>query len=102
MSRWYNDAWLRLTSRTMLAYRRVFQHGGKVSSDGERVLRDLAEFCNHTEPSTSLDSQGRVDGLAMAVREGRREAFLHVLKMLDRGAYTDIQKRLAETPEEEN
>ncbi len=99
---WFNDAWLRLTARKMTAYRRVFQREGKVSQDGETVLRDLAEFCNHTEPSITLDNGGRVDALAMAVREGRREAFLHVLKMLDRGAFADIQKRLAETPQEEN
>lgn len=97
----FNLAWLKRTNGRQLAYRECFHHEGKLTKAGETVLRDMSEFCSFAEPTTVLDSTGRVDPLAMANKEGRREAFLHLLSMLDSGTFTDIQRRLSEAEQQE-
>lgn len=59
-------------------------HKGKITADGARALRDLSTFCygNKTTVKVSPKS-GSIDPLAMAIAEGRREVFLHILSMLN-------------------
>lgn len=58
------------------AYRRIFLDGhGQPHGDAAIVLSDLRRFCCATKATIRLDKEGRVDGYAMAVAEGRREVW---------------------------
>lgn len=50
--------------------------------DGVAVLRDLSRFCDALKTTAKSDSAGRCDPYAMAIAEGRRQAFLFVLSRL--------------------
>ena len=101
MTTLFDFAWLKRTNKRLLAYRACFLSNGEPTRDALVVLGDLAEFCSFAEPTVTLDGAGRVDSHAMAVKEGRREAFLHLAKMLDKGTFADLQKRLAEIEQQE-
>jgi hypothetical protein len=101
MTTLFNLDWLKRTNKRQLAYRTCFLHEGQLTQDASLVLKDLAEFCYLGEPTITLDNSGRVDSHAAAVKEGRREAFLHLAKMLDRGTFAELQKRLAEMEQQE-
>lgn len=68
----------RLQSRRMRAYRRTFDVNGPQGAAVRDVLADLATFCGHSRPSYSRDATGRLDPLAMAAREGRREVWTRI------------------------
>lgn len=101
MTTLFDFGWLRRTNKRQMAYRACFLHEGELTADAAVVMQDMAEFCFFAEPSITLDNHGRVDSHAVAVKEGRREAFLHVAKMLDKGTFADLQKRLAEIEQQE-
>jgi hypothetical protein len=79
---WWAAAQRRLWVRE--AYRRLFGLGqdGQLSRDGQTVLADLARFCRVHEPATRRDLTGRVDPLATAHQEGRREVGQRIIAML--------------------
>jgi len=66
------------------AYRRMFMgENGELTADGERVLADLAKFCKATS-STAVVSpiSQKVDPVASALAEGRREVWLRIMAHL--------------------
>jgi hypothetical protein len=65
--------------RRRYAYRRLFLGEDGLNADGEIVLADLAKFCRATN-STAVVSpvSQRVDPIAMAMAEGRREVWLRI------------------------
>lgn len=65
--------------RRRYAYRRLFLEGDGMSADGQIVLADLAKFCRATS-STAVVSpvSQRLDPMAMAMAEGRREVWLRI------------------------
>jgi len=97
----FDVRWLRGLGRTAQAYRETFTHDGEITRAGTTVLADLAEFCAVGRTTTSLDEQGRVDPLAMAIREGRREAYLRILEYLRPGRAVEVQRRLMEAANQE-
>jgi hypothetical protein len=72
----------RLRQRSILLsrdYKRVFLiNNGPVASSAEHVLADLRSFC-HVERPTIFDK----DPIVMARREGRRETFVRIQRMLN-------------------
>lgn len=54
------------------AYKAVF---GRDDAATRRVLADLSKFCCAQTPTVRMDSDNRIDPLAMAVAEGRREVW---------------------------
>jgi hypothetical protein len=69
--------------RRRYAYRRLFLGEDGLNADGEIVLADLAKFCRATD-STAVVSpvSQRVDPIAMAMAEGRREVWLRIMAHL--------------------
>jgi hypothetical protein len=69
--------------RRRYAYRRLFLEGDGMSADGQIVLADLAKFCRATS-STAMVSpvSQRLDPMAMAMAEGRREVWLRIMAHL--------------------
>lgn len=79
-----HDVWRRFVDRINLrrqAYRAVFLPGGDLSPMGERVLQDLARFCCAHKPTYRVGGD-RIDPIASAVQEGRREVFLRIVEHL--------------------
>lgn len=56
--------------------------------DVERVMADLTSYCYATESCVQHDKEGRVDALATARAEGRREVLLRIEQWL---ALTDAE-----------
>jgi hypothetical protein len=80
------------------AYRRLFLGENGLNADGQTVLADLAKFCRATS-STAVVSpvSQRVDPIAMAMAEGRREVWLRLM------AHLHIDERVVfNLTEEEN
>lgn len=69
--------------RRRYAYRRLFLGEEGLNADGQYVLADLAKFCRATG-STAVVSpvSQRVDPIAMAMAEGRREVWLRIMAHL--------------------
>jgi hypothetical protein len=70
--------------RRKYAYRRMFLgENGELTADGEAVLADLAKFCKATS-STAVVSpiSQKVDPVASALAEGRREVWLRIMAHL--------------------
>lgn len=69
------------------AFRAIFQRG-ESRVDGELdpkvgiVLRRLGKFCRADKSCVQFGKDGRVDPLLSAVVEGRREAFLEIVRVL--------------------
>ena len=65
------------------AYRRLFLGENGLNGDGQIVLADLAKFCKATS-STAVVSpiSQRVDPIASALAEGRREVWLRIMAHL--------------------
>lgn len=66
-----------------MAYRQIFEPGGQLSPAAQIVLTDLRRFCRATVSTTvvSMVSQ-RVDPIASAQAEGRREVWLRIMQHL--------------------
>ena len=68
--------------RKGVAYQAVFlDQRGEATAETAIVLADLMRFCRMWA-STVTVSNGRIDPLAMALAEGRREVILHIHNML--------------------
>jgi hypothetical protein len=59
------------------AYQKCLKDGsGKLTFDGQMIIKDLAKFCNaHTSLAFANRITGNIDPIAMAIAEGRREVF---------------------------
>lgn len=78
------DQYLRFVdriNRRRQAYRAVFTPGGEVSPMGQLVLQDLARFCCAHKPTYRVGGD-RIDPIASAVQEGRREVWLRIVEHL--------------------
>ena len=70
--------------RRKYAYRRMFLgENGELTADGHAVMADLAKFCKATS-STAVVSpiSQKVDPVASALAEGRREVWLRIMAHL--------------------
>jgi hypothetical protein len=70
--------------RRKYAYRRMFLgENGDLTADGKAVLADLSKFCKATS-STAVVSpiSQKVDPVASALAEGRREVWLRIMAHL--------------------
>lgn len=66
-----------------LSYRDCFLNGaGELTPAGAAVIKDLVKFCGPYKSTVKLTLNRSIDTHAMAVAEGRREVFLHVLAIL--------------------
>ncbi len=61
---------------------RFMVEGDALHQDGLVVLRDLSRYCDALRTTAKSDGAGRCDPYAMAIAEGRRQAFLFVLSRL--------------------
>lgn len=69
--------------RRALAYRAVFlAPDGTPNPAGARVLAHLGRFCRASKPTVMFDGTGRVDALASARMDGRREVWLLIQEHL--------------------
>jgi len=69
--------------RAGAAFRIVFlRENGEPQPAAEVVLAHLSRFCRATRPTVMFDGQGRVDALASARMDGRREVFLLIMEHL--------------------
>jgi hypothetical protein len=78
------DKLLAKIQRRKYAYRRLFLgENGDLNADGETVLADLSKFCKATS-STAVVSpiSQKVDPIASAIAEGRREVWLRIMAHL--------------------
>ena len=77
------DAISRLMFRRRQAYRALFGAGNDLSPASRIVLSDLRKFCRATT-STTVVSQltQKVDPIASAQAEGRREVWLRIMHHL--------------------
>jgi hypothetical protein len=55
---------------------------GEISRDGKRLLADLARAAKLGGTAVTRDNSGRVDPLALAVVEGRRELLNRLINLL--------------------
>lgn len=65
--------WKEQEERLLTAY-----HDLAVSPAGKIVLEDLRRFCCAETTTVLMDKEGRIDPLAMAVSEGRRQVLGHI------------------------
>lgn len=69
--------------RAATAFRIAFlREDGKPLPAAEVVLAHLARFCRASRPTVMFDGEGRVDALASARMDGRREVFLLIMEHL--------------------
>lgn len=69
-------------------YKKVFRQGevfdkhGNFTPAAQNVLADLMLFCRLGQSCVVFDKQGRVDPVATAVLEGRREVGMRIMQRL--------------------
>jgi hypothetical protein len=63
---------------TAAAYQRKF--GNLDDADTRLVLADLSQACNHHRSTCASSLGGTMDPVAMAFEEGKRTAFLYILR----------------------
>lgn len=67
----------------MQAYQTRFYDGtGKVSREGKLILNDLRRFCHRPSIVSFYDKEGRIDPIAMANANGRREVYDRIIRHL--------------------
>jgi hypothetical protein len=59
-----------------------FADDGSLLPPARIVLGELARFCRASKPTVEYDAKGRVDPLASARMDGRREVFLWIQEHL--------------------
>lgn len=79
---WSNWTKKRLTRRKEAIRRLFLTDKGELTPDAEVFFADLKRFCNARKSSIRLDKNQRVDELAMAVGEGRREVWDRITEYL--------------------
>lgn len=90
----YNKLW-----NLRESLRRIFWRNEYKDDDVVSLMEDLRRFCRADSPTLMFDKEGRVDPIASAMLEGRREVYLRLQAKLN---MTDEQIRLiAETKEKE-
>lgn len=66
-----------------MSYRACFMgEDGKLSQEGERVMRDLAKFCRAMQSTAQVGPDGKIDPIATHIAEGRREVYLRIQSQL--------------------
>lgn len=60
----------------------VFDEHGNFTQAAQKVLADLMLFCRLGQSCVVFDKQGRVDPVATAVLEGRREVGMRIMQRL--------------------
>lgn len=73
--------------RTGAAYARKFS---LKDPEARLVMADLSSYCNFDRTTACVTSTGTIDALAMAYAEGRRDAFLYILRQ-SRADLSDVQ-----------
>lgn len=78
--------------RSKLSYQGVFfGNTGKLTLEGELVVKDLAKFCNaYTSSAKVTLATGKIDPINMAFEEGKRAVFnrmMHYLNLDDAAIY---------------
>lgn len=79
-------AWLAAANQELsrVLHRRSHYRAAFGSVSGEAVLADLMRFCGVRRTSVTFSpATGAIDPIAMAIREGRREVALRILKHLN-------------------
>ena len=69
-----------LARRVSRAFRNVFN---KDSPDVQVVLLRLGAFCHYKDTTHVYDKLGRIDPIASALLEGRRQVFIEILEAID-------------------
>lgn len=78
---------LKFFDRKRRLYRRVY-----ATPDGKALVDDILSTCGFWSGKTSFyDNAGRIDPLALAAAEGKREVATHVMKHL---GVSDIEMQL--------
>lgn len=63
--------------RKQRAYKKIFlNESGDLNEESKVVLADLKKFCR--ADSSTIMGQGKIDPMAMAILEGRREVWLRI------------------------
>ena len=81
------EAFLRVFLRKRDAYRALF---GEPSQSALMVLSDLRRFCHANATTAVADREGRIDPIASAQLEGRRQVLMRIQQML-RVSEEDLQ-----------
>lgn len=80
-------------------FRKAIAYKGAFSTvDGKEVLKDLARFC-HADRTSLVVSNGKIDPIATAVAEGRREVWLRIADF--NGLTSDQMRLLADQASQE-
>lgn len=68
---------LRKKRNKMVAYQNCFcdATGKNLTLDGQKVLKDLMQFCSVNASTAYQSSDGKIDPIRMAFEEGRRTVF---------------------------
>ncbi len=95
------DKLQRTIFRKRQAYRAIFEPSGQLSPAAQIVLTDLRRFCRATVSTTvvSMVTQ-RVDPIASAQAEGRREVWLRIMQHLH-VSDADLYKTLVDMEQRE-
>jgi len=64
-----------------MAYKRLFLDDGQLKQDARIVFQDLAGYCFSGRTTVAFDG-GKVDPDQTLVYEGRRQALMHIEKLL--------------------
>lgn len=77
------ETFISLIRKKKSAYSACFKEdGGEISKAGGLVINDVMDFCKPFATTQVTDSQGRIDPIASAAREGQRSVYLHIIKQL--------------------
>lgn len=63
-------------------------HGG-----GRMILAELSHYCDGENTTARYDGNGRMDPIASAMREGRRQVYLHITALIFRERVPDDTPR---------
>jgi hypothetical protein len=74
---------IRRLQRKRFAYRRMFLADDNTpNADARVVIADLKRFCRAEAPCIQYDKAGKLDPVASAYLEGRREVYLRIMHFL--------------------
>lgn len=68
--------------RTRKAVKSIFR-----GEDGKAVLEELSRFCRADRTCFEVGPDGRFDPLRLAMLEGRREVYLHIMAFINSGEF---------------
>ena len=70
---------------------------GPDSRDGGHILEDLRRVCLVYETSATMGKDGTIDPIRMAINEGRRQAYLHIVNVLQGTDWNAAYRHLAKS-----